>query len=63
MIAGVINFCTHDAWFLERCIEELSYACDQILIPVCDHFFDGTPENYPLLESLYAKFPEEALAK
>jgi hypothetical protein len=28
-----------------------------VIIPVCDHFFDGTIENRSLLESLYAAFP------
>ena len=58
MTAGVISFCTHDARFLKRCIEGLAGSCDQTLVPVCDHFFDGTPENYPLLEHLFAAHVE-----
>lgn len=30
----------------------------QVIVPVCDHFFDGTPENRPLLEQIYQSFPE-----
>ena len=27
------------------------------MITVCDHFFDGSPENYALLEEAYRRFP------
>ncbi len=30
----------------------------QIIIPVCDHFFDGTPENRHLLEHTYRENPD-----
>jgi len=29
----------------------------QVIVPVCDHFFDGTPENRALLDQIYAAFP------
>src|SRR5579872_5971296 len=56
-IATVINYCTNDYRFLSRAIAEVSTFSSQIIIPVCDHFFDGTPENRPLLETSYAEHP------
>ncbi len=29
----------------------------QVIVPVCDHFFDGTEEDYALLEKIYQAFP------
>ena len=56
-IATIINFCTNEARFLSACIEECSHFSRQIIIPVCDHFFDGDMENRALLEQIYAAFP------
>ena len=57
-VAAIINFCTTEARFLRACIEEVRRFADQIIIPVCDHFFDGEPENRPLLEKIYRSFPD-----
>ncbi len=56
-IATIINYCTNDYRFLSRSIEEVSLFSSQIIVPVCDHFFDGTPENRPLLDTSYAEHP------
>lgn len=53
-LASVISFCTHDARFLNACLTPLKQISKQILIPVCDHFYDGTPENRPLLNAIYS---------
>ena len=45
MIAAIINFCTNDYRFLARSIAETKSFSSQIIVPVCDHFFDGTPET------------------
>lgn len=57
MISSVINFCSNDFRFLRACIEGALPFSSQILIPVCDHFFNGEPENYALLEETYRQFP------
>lgn len=57
-IATVINFCTNDLRFLSTCIGEARRFSDQIIIPVSDHFFDGTSENFALLEWAYAAHPD-----
>lgn len=56
-IAAVINYCTNDYRFLARACAEVSSFALQTLIPVCDHFFDGAPENRPLLDTTYAEHP------
>ena len=57
-IATIINFCTIEARFLKACVEQCRTFSRQIIIPVCDHFFNGTPENLILLEQIYASFPD-----
>ncbi|MES2200409.1 MAG: hypothetical protein V4489_09640 [Chlamydiota bacterium] len=57
-IATIINFCSNDYRFLSPCIREVMHFSSQILIPVCDHFFDGTLENLPLLQRAYGEHPE-----
>ncbi len=58
MLATIVNFSTNEALFLKHCLEEALFFSDQIIVPVCDHFFDGTPENRELLDSIYAAHPE-----
>lgn len=57
-VATVINFCTNEARFLRACIEQCRIFSKQILIPVCNHFHDGTMENRALLEQIYRAFPD-----
>lgn len=57
-IAAVINFCTNERRFLKASIEQARLFARQILIPVCDHFFDGVPENREELDRIYRSFPD-----
>ncbi|MBU6382725.1 MAG: hypothetical protein KGR16_00185 [Verrucomicrobia bacterium] len=57
-IATIISYCSNDFRFIDKCIEEAKIFSKQILIPVCDHFFDGGPENRRLLHHTYARHPE-----
>lgn len=57
-IGTIINYCTNDFRFIDRCIEEAKIFSKQIIIPVCDRFFDGTEENRHLLHHTYAKHPD-----
>ena len=57
-IGTIITYCTNDFRFISKCIEEAKVFSKQIIIPVCDHFFDGTPENRHLLEHTYAEHPD-----
>jgi len=56
-ITTVISYCTNDFRFLGKCIEEASHFSKQIIVPVCDHFFHGAPENRDLLQASYAAYP------
>ena len=58
MLTTVINYCTNDYRFLDICIQEAKKFSKEIVIPVCDHFFDGMPENRKLLEHSYAEHPD-----
>ncbi len=57
-VASVINFCTYDLRFLDRCIRSVSLFSDQILIPICDHLFNGEKEDRALLNAIYLAYPE-----
>ena len=58
MIATIINYCTTDYRFLHYCIEEAKKFSQQIIIPVCSHFFNGEPENRALLQLSYLEHPD-----
>ena len=49
-IGCVVNFCTNEYPFLSPCLAELQTFCKKIIVPVCDHFFDGASEDEALLE-------------
>lgn len=57
-VTAVISFCSNDWRFLRRCIEGVFPFCSRVIVTVCDHFFDGSPENYALLEEAFRQFPE-----
>jgi len=57
-IATIISFCSNDYRFLDKCIQSVVSFSEQIIIPICDHFYNGEPENYSLLQKIYASYPE-----
>jgi len=56
-ITTIINYCTNDYRFINKCINSVIPFSNQVIIPVSDHFFDGTPENRELLEKTYKENP------
>lgn len=56
-VAAVVNFCSNDRKFLDPCLKELKKAVSSVVVPVCTHFFDGTPEDLFYLKTLFAGFP------
>lgn len=56
-ITAVISFCSNDWRFLRECVEKVSLITSSILVTVCDHFFDGSVENYALLREAFFLFP------
>ncbi len=57
-ITTCISFCTNDSRYLKRCLEEVRVFSSQIIVTVCDHFFNGEKEDYPLLHQLYQEYSD-----
>lgn len=57
-VATVVNFCSNERRFLQATLQQATLFSRQVIVPVCDHFFDGTLENRALLEQIYAAFPD-----
>ncbi|MGE5196089.1 MAG: hypothetical protein ACM3JI_02020 [Anaerolineae bacterium] len=56
-ITAIISFCTNDLRFLKACVESACLFCEQIIVCVSDHFFDGTLEDLACLEWIYQRYP------
>ncbi len=54
-LGTIINFCSNDYPFLRHCIDGIKPVSTQIIIPVCDHFFDGKEEDRETLDQIYAE--------
>ncbi|MGC2594831.1 MAG: hypothetical protein WA347_00945, partial [Rhabdochlamydiaceae bacterium] len=54
-LGTIINFCSNDYPFLRHCIDGVKQVSAQIIIPVCDHFFDGKEEDRETLDQIYAE--------
>lgn len=57
-ISTIVNFCSNESRFIQATLSQAIFFSRQVIVPVCDHFFDGAPENRPLLEQIYASFPD-----
>lgn len=57
-LATIVNFCTNESRFIKICLDQALQFSSQVIVPVCDHFFDGTKENRLLLEQIYQAFPQ-----
>jgi hypothetical protein len=53
MISTIIQYSTIDFKFLEANLKQVAKFSDEIIVPICDHFFNGTPENEDLLQKSY----------
>lgn len=62
-IATVINYCSNDYNFLRQNILQLKQFCQQIVVPVCDHFYDGSPESKTLIDRSIKNNPEAEFIK
>lgn len=57
-IAAAVHYCTNDYRFLRKVVDEAKKFSRLIIIPVCDHFFNGEKENRALLDRTYCDFPD-----
>ena len=51
--ATVISYCSNDYRWIKPCIEHSKPFSSQIILPVCDHFFNGEKEDMEILERTY----------
>ena len=57
-VVTIIHYCTNDYRFLRKSVDEAKLFSQEVIIPICDHFFDGTQEDRSLLHKTYEAFPE-----
>jgi len=50
MISTILQYSTLDFRFLKVNLDQLSQISDEIIVPICDHLFNGEPENQELLK-------------
>lgn len=48
-ITTIINYCTYNQKFINHCIDSLRNVSDKVIVTYTTHFYDGTPENYDLI--------------
>lgn len=53
----LINFCTNEFAFLGPCLQAARAVSDNVIVSVCDHFFDGKEEDRALLNQAYLEHP------
>lgn len=56
MISVVINYCTLDERFIRKCIDEALVISGDVIIPISDHLYDGTPENMESIKKLTEEY-------
>jgi hypothetical protein len=52
-LTTVLQYSTIDYRFLETSLKQVSKFSDKIVIPICDHFFDGELEDQELLRKSF----------
>ena len=62
-IATVISFCTNDYRFLRPNILHIKKFSKEIIVPYCDHFYNGQPEDLKLIKKAIKENPEATFVK
>jgi hypothetical protein len=60
-LSTILQYSTLDFRFLDVNLKQASKFSDEIIVPICDHYFNGTPENQELLEKsieIASKYPK-----
>ena len=57
MLSVVVNYCTNDERFIRKSLNNLLKITDDVIIPISDHFFDGSVENLQSIETLMIEYP------
>jgi len=56
-ISTIINYCSNDYRFIKPVIDSASEFSQQVIVPVCNSFFDGSPEDRFILNKTYKESP------
>lgn len=57
-IVTVVHYCTNEYRFLKKIITEAKKFSQKVIVPICDHFFNGEEENLALMQRTYEDFPD-----
>jgi hypothetical protein len=56
-ITTIISYCTHDYKWLKPCVDHVSEFSKEVIVPICDHFFNGDKENDLLINNSIQENP------
>ena len=62
-IATVISFCSNDYQYLRPNILKIKKFSSQIIVPYCDHFYNGDPEDFSIINKAIKENPEAQFVK
>ena len=62
-IATIINYCTNDFSLIHHTINQAKKFSSQIIVPYCDHFYDGSPEDLKLIQKTIKENPQANFVK
>jgi hypothetical protein len=63
-LSTVLLYSTTDYRWLDLCLKNITKVSDEVIIPMCSHFFNGDPENQELLDKsikIIKKYPSVKL--
>ena len=58
MITTIISYSSNEYRFIDTCLAAARPFSSEIIVTVCDHFFDGKEENRDILDTTYAEHPD-----
>lgn len=56
-ISTVISYCSLDARFLEKCIQQAGAFSKEVVVVSADHRFNGSPEDTSALSEIRGRYP------
>ena len=62
-LATIVSFCSNDYLFLRSNILQIKKFSSQIIVPYCDHFYNGEPENFSIINKAINQNPEATFIK
>lgn len=62
-ITTIINYCTNDIDFITQNVRQAAKFSQQIIVPYCDHFYNGDPENFSIINKAIQENPEADFIK